>query len=221
MTRRFLVMSVPQSRPWFFAAAALFSGASLVAAIVFRAPLGVTLSVFGMLAAIGIAYRWRQTPPAGRAIVKTRVRVGALAGLLGTFAYDLSRYMIVVVTRMHYRPFETLVLFGYSLAGQQISRAAAYALGAGFHLLNGTCFAIAYCLVFGGKNWKFAVLWALALEAAMFSIYPTWLNLAAVKMEFTIVSLCGHLAYGTIVGITSQARLAAIQHAGDHRSGSS
>lgn len=219
MTSGFLCMATPQSRPWFFALAALFSGASLGSAIVFHAPLWATLVVITTLAAMGVAYRWRHTSVAGRLAVMTKVRTGLLAGLLGTTGYDLSRYTIATVTKMSYRPFETLLVFGYALAGPGVSRATAYALGTGFHLLNGICFAIAYCLFFGGRDWRLAVLWALVLEAAMFSIYPTWLNLAAVKMEFAIVSFAGHLAYGTILGITSQLKLAAVQRMGNHRSG--
>ena len=154
----------------------------------------------------------------GRKMVKRRVRAGVLAGFLGTCGYDLSRYVLVAVTGMNYRPFETLLLFGHSLGGPEISRATAFALGTGFHFLNGICFAIAYCLFFGGRDWWLAVLWALGLEAAMFSIYPTWLNLAAVKNEFTIVSLTGHLAYGTIVGIISRHRLATVAKGERHSS---
>jgi hypothetical protein len=41
----------------------------------------------------------------------------------------------------------------------------------------------------------------MCLEIAMFSIYPSWLHLQAVMQEFTIVSIAGHFAYGSVLGL--------------------
>jgi hypothetical protein len=48
----------------------------------------------------------------------------------------------------------------------------------------------------------------MGLEAAMLTVYPGWLDLEAVMEEFVTVSVFGHLAYGTALGIISQRWLA-------------
>ena len=43
----------------------------------------------------------------------------------------------------------------------------------------------------------------------MLSIYPRWLDLKAVMAEFTMVSMSGHIVYGSVLGRISQLQLAA------------
>ena len=38
----------------------------------------------------------------------------------------------------------------------------------------------------------------------MLTVYPGWLDLQAVMAEFTLVSMIGHLSYGSILGVLSQ-----------------
>jgi hypothetical protein len=47
----------------------------------------------------------------------------------------------------------------------------------------------------------------MGLEAAMLAIYPGWLDLEAVMKEFVAVSVLGHIAYGTTLGMISQSKL--------------
>lgn len=190
-------------------AAALFSGAALMIAIFFRRPLPATILGCAALATVAFAYRWSRTPPEARVVVKQRAAVGVVAGTLATLAYDVTRYAIVTFAHLKYQPFDTLFLFGYSLAGAGSSRDAALAAGIAYHWMNGVLFALAYCIVLGGRNWMFAIVWALALEIMMFTMYPTWLDLQAVKLEFTIVSLSGHLVYGVTLGKIAQHKLGA------------
>ena len=101
-------------------------------------------------------------------------------------------------------PFETFLIFGQLIIGVDASRTAAYVVGTSYHFLNGIMFAIAYCFILGGRGWQYGVIWALGLEAAMFTLYPGWLNLEAVMKEFTIVSMTGHIAYGVVLGSLSR-----------------
>jgi hypothetical protein len=204
--------------PLLIGAAALFSGAALVMAVFWRQPLMVTVVACGSLAAIAFVYRWSQTPPAARLVVKRRAAIGLLAGTLATAGYDLTRWLIVAIADLKYRPFDTLFLFGYSLAGAATSRETALAVGVAYHWCNGVFFAISYCVLLGERNWKVAIVWALALELAMFTVYPTWLDLQAVKTEFTLVSLSGHLVYGVILGTIAERKLAARRTLGERTS---
>jgi hypothetical protein len=43
----------------------------------------------------------------------------------------------------------------------------------------------------------------LGLEAATLSLYPGWLHLDAVLMEFTTMSFVGHLFYRGVLGLIS------------------
>jgi hypothetical protein len=80
-------------------------------------------------------------------------------------------------------------------------------IGSAYHYRNGESFAVAYSFLFGARDWKFAILWALFLEALMFTVYPGWLNLRGVMAEFTVVSLSGHVVYGTVLGLVVRYRI--------------
>ncbi|MGH2350790.1 MAG: hypothetical protein ACRDI2_13765, partial [Chloroflexota bacterium] len=174
------------------AVAFLASGAALVIAIISGAPLGVVLGLLGLAAGLTVALRWTHADARGRALAGARLRVGLAAGILATGAYDGTRWLVVTLGGLQFWPFESFPLFGYLIAGQEIPRSAAYAVGTAYHLLNGLAFAISYSMLLGGRKWWWAVGWALGLEAAMLTIYPTWLNLDSVMKEFTAVSLLGH-----------------------------
>jgi hypothetical protein len=186
------------------AAGALSSGAALLLAIGLRLPLGTLLASLGLVTAGAVVWQWHRTPSAVRPVIRRRASVGVWAGLLGTLAYDGSRILLVRLADLPYRPFEALPLFGRLLAGASVSDNAALAVGTLYHYLNGVSFAVAYTFIFAGRRWIFGLLWALGLEVLMLAVYPTWLDLRAVRSEFTVVSSIGHLAYGAVIGIFAQ-----------------
>jgi hypothetical protein len=130
-----------------------------------------------------------------------------VAGLAATAAYDASRLLLVYLGRLPLSPFETFGIFGQLIAGDGRPGWLTYGVGTAYHILNGTAFGICYCFLLGGRNWKCGVAWGLGLEAGMLALYPGWLQLDAVLVEFTTMSFVGHLFYGGVLGLVSQRRL--------------
>jgi uncharacterized membrane protein (DUF485 family) len=56
------------------------------------------------------------------------------------------------------------------------------------------------------------IAFALMLEAFMLSLYPGWLRIAAYAPFFTM-SLIGHLAYGTVLGVLARKWWRSSRHA--------
>jgi hypothetical protein len=199
----------PPALPWrgraVLSAAAMFSGAALVVTVFTRVSLALTL-LCGSACVAALGRRsFLRLPPAARPIVLERLRTGLLAGVPATAAYDLARLALVEAAGLRFWPFDTLPLFGQAILGTGFPQAAVLAVGTGYHYLNGMFFAAAYAVLFRGRPFAFGVAWALGLEAAMLLVYPRWLPaLARVLSEFTIVSLTGHLAYGTTLGLIVQ-----------------
>ena len=184
--------------------AALASGAALVASIALHVSLAWTFGSFALFAGLLVAFRISLLSPPLRTRLKVQALAGAKIGFVATLGYDISRYLLVTVARLDFWPFETFVFFGYALIGEQVSRSAALLAGTAYHFVNGIGFAVAFCLMLAGRHWLFGLAWALGLEVAMFTLYPGWLDLDAVMVEFTAVSMTGHLTYGAILGLLSQ-----------------
>jgi hypothetical protein len=189
------------------AISAMASGAALVVAIFSKVSLAVTLPGLSLFASLVAAVKWSRIRSADRLAIRAQLQIGTISGILATLAYDWLRLILVKVAGFRFAPFDSLPLFGYLMIGKDAPGQAALLAGIAYHYVNGITFAIAYCLLLGGRNWRWGILWALGLEAAMFTIYPGWLDLKAVMKEFTIVSLLGHVAYGTTLGILSQRAL--------------
>lgn len=189
------------------AVAAVGSGACLVVTLATGAPLWLgLLGVIGAASFLG-AYRWAHLDDAGRRDLLARLRAGVLAGLLATLAYDAVRWLLVLVGRLDLSPFGAFPLFGELLVGPA-PLALRVLLGALYHLVNGVSFAVAFCLLLGGRDWRLGILWGLGLEAAMLAVYPGWLELDAVLAEFVTMSFLGHVAFGAVLGRVSARLLA-------------
>lgn len=141
-----------------------------------------------------------QLEPESRAWLGARIRMGLVAGLAATAAYDLVRYLTVALAQWSVHPFAVFALFGKMIAGQHISAPLAYGVGSAFHLVNGLGFAIGYLIVFRRPRIWTAVAWAMVLETVTIIWYPSWLGITALG-EFVSMSLIGHLAYGAVLGI--------------------
>jgi hypothetical protein len=177
------------------------SGAALLLALITKRALGVILALFGVLALSTYLLVWPRLERHVKVNLKTSAITGALAGVFATLAYDLWRFMLVKFAGFQLNPFEALPLFGYLIAGPQTNRYIALSIGTLYHYLNGITFSIGYSFLLGRRDWRFAIAWALFLEAVMFTVYPGWIDLGAVRKEFTIVSLSGHIVYGVILGL--------------------
>jgi hypothetical protein len=197
--------SVPLGGNVVLAAAAMASGAALVVTVLTRVSLALTL-LCGALSVAALGWQsWRRLPAAARPVLVERLLAGLLAGVPATAAYDLVRLLVVQVGHLDIWPFDTFPLFGQAILGTGLPPAAVLAVGVGYHYLNGACFAAAYSLLFRRRPFVAGIAWAMGLEAAMLLVYPRWLPaLGRVLGEFTIVSLAGHVAYGTTIGLILQ-----------------
>jgi hypothetical protein len=196
---------VPVGGSVVLAAAAMASGAALVVTVLTRVSLGLTL-LCGALCVAALGWQTsRRLPAAARPVVVERLLAGLLAGLPATGAYDLVRLLVVRVGHLAIWPFDTLPLFGQAILGPGRPPGIVLAVGVCYHYLNGACFSAAYSLLFRHRLFVAGVAWAMGLEIAMLVVYPRWLPaLGPVLGEFTVVSLAGHTAFGTVIGLLAQ-----------------
>jgi hypothetical protein len=185
------------------AAAGLSSGAALVIAILTSRPLWAT-SVFivvpGLVAFVALSVTVRRDE---QQLFLTRLRVGLLAGLLATIAYDVSRWAVEVTNLTQTNSFVAIRAFGFGLTGRPRNDGIAMAAGWAFHYVNGVGFAVAYLFVAARRRWWWAIGYALVLESFLVTLYPGWLNLQ-LSSEFLSVSIGGHVAYGTVLGLMAR-----------------
>ena len=190
-------------RLWLLAALPLASGAALIVHVLSNISLGLALLGACIIVVFIGGLVWRGLSPAVRATVGQRVKIGLVAGLLATLAYDGSRWVIVTLFHFTFWPFDIFPIFGYAIAGAGIPHGIATVIGILYHYTNGLMFAVAYSILFAPRGWWAGILWALVLEALMLTIYPGWLHPQAFN-EFVSISMLGHVAYGSILGSLSR-----------------
>jgi len=176
------------------------------AGLVVHVLIGVSLPLaFLVLVAIGscvwayVLSRLRQ--PVRRGLAQRAV-IGAIAGLIATVAYDLSRYGTVALFHMSFQPFHILSVFGELFLGSGHDPTVTFVVGLAYHLSNGTFFGVAYALVFRTPTWWTGMLWGVGLELCMATLYPAWLRIQMLG-EFLQVSAVGHIVYGSILGLVA------------------
>src|SRR5437773_9476156 len=102
---------------------ALFSGTALVAHILLRFSLRLTLVVAGALLLIVVRWGWKRSGPSRRAEIVRFLKVGVFAGALATVMYDISKFGLSRLNGSHYNPFEVIGIFGALLVGPSAPRA--------------------------------------------------------------------------------------------------
>ncbi len=199
---------VEGSGRYLLAALPLATGAALAVYILagwsLPAALAVTVACTGAVA----RYGWWRLGPLSRAWARRRVAAGLVAGLVATAGYDIVRLSLVRFGNFTFWPFDVFAVFGRALLGEGVDPLVLRAVGLGYHLANGTCFGVAYTLVWGRRGPLAGLAWALALETLMVGLYPGWLPLAGVMGEFLSVSLLGHITYGLLLGTVARRLLA-------------
>ncbi len=148
----------------------------------------------GLLLLIGSSIR---TVPA-YSNLQRRIRLGAIAGVVGTIAYDLFRIPFALAGQ---RIFAPIFSYGLLIDGGGMSSSWTDLLGWLFHLSNGVTFGIAYAVVMAGRHWGFGVLWGMFLEAVAFlgpftDIYGLTGKWASIGIAFA-----AHVAYGLPLGL--------------------
>jgi hypothetical protein len=168
---------------------------------------GVSLRVASAGLLVGGAAVWvwtlRAMSPDSRGWLRSRVTAGIRVGLPAVLAYDAARYGLVSIASLSFAPFHVFSLFGQALLGPSTPEGLAFVAGTLFHLANGLGFAIAYMIAVKRPNIVSGIAWALVLETAMLLLYPVWLG-SLLPGEFVPVSIAGHVAYGSVLGVLGQ-----------------
>lgn len=178
----------------------LFSGAALVTHITSGFSLWMGLLLAGSIVVLGVWMRWRRSSHDARSRMLRFTRVGLIAGLLATGAYDISRFALSRWDDSPYNPFEAVRAFGLALVGTFSSTPSVYVAGSAFHLLNGLFFGVAFCFFLGHRGVVAGVAWGFFLELFQLTLYPGWLNIGFYE-EFLQISALSHLAYGAVLGL--------------------
>lgn len=141
--------------------------------------------------------------PADRTDILLRLRVGLIAGLFATVAYDVVRYTVVAGAGLSLNPFQAWTLFGTALLGPDASESGQFVVGMAYHILNGLGFAVAFALVVRRPNLFLGIAWGLTLEFVMVWLYPKWMQMPQLQ-EFVTMSVLGHVAYGATLGLVAK-----------------
>lgn len=189
-----------------FAFLALFSGMALLLNIVLNVDLRLGLAVMTTAFVVAVAFTWRRAGTTARRAIMRTLAFGAVAGVLGTLAYDIARTLLAMLDPSPYQPFEAIMRFGQLLLGSQARDGGVILAGALFHLLNGACFGVAFTFAFArGGNITLprvvllGIAWGMFLEAFQMALYPNWLGIQYLG-EFLTISALGHVAYGGTMG---------------------
>ncbi|GIH02736.1 hypothetical protein Rhe02_08030 [Rhizocola hellebori] len=133
--------------------------------------------------------------------LRDRIRVGAVAGVLGTIGYDLVRVPFAIAGQRLFAPIES---YGLLIADANASSALTSGLGWCYHLSNGVTFGIAYCVLMARRAWPWGVLWGLLLESvAVFSPFAARYAIAGQIVPIAI-AYGAHVFYGYPVGMVVQ-----------------
>jgi hypothetical protein len=184
------------------ALAFLFSGAALVAHILAGVSLRLSLAFTALVLMISLTIVWRRSRPERRSHLGRLITAGLVAGLFATAIYDGAKFLLSRGTHSPYNPFEAIRVFGRLLAGSSASPVAIVISGTAFHVLNGTCFGVAFCLLFNKRNLLTGIAWGLFLELFQLTLYPGWLDIRFYR-EFVQISVLSHIFYGAALAYAS------------------
>jgi hypothetical protein len=133
-----------------------------------------------------------------------RLRVGFVASLAATAAYDIVRVLIRVAAAGTIDPFRAHAVFGSLILHVPATSLAAVLVGWCYHVWNGITFGIMYVLVAGRAPVRLAIAWALFLEAWSIAVTPLLYDVSRSNLPFLATSATGHLAYGVALGLVSR-----------------
>jgi hypothetical protein len=183
----------------------LFSGVALLLNILASVSLPLALTITATAVLFLLAGALRSVDAAGRAWIGRTVAIGAVSGMTATVMYDAAKGLLSQLDPSPYNPFEALRVFGGLLLGASAAPAMKLLAGTGLHLLNGTCFGVAYTLIVAPRGGStrtraalYGVSWGLFLEAFQLTLYPGWLNINYYT-EFATISALSHVVYGLVL----------------------
>ena len=191
--------------PVLVAIGVLLSGTSIAAllaevyGIADMAVVGRVVTVPGLLLLAALGSGRLVSGPQGEEL-RRRLRVGAVAGVVGLLGYDVFRIPFALAGRRLFAPIDS---YGLLLSGDQLSSSVTDTVGWLFHLSNGVTFGTAYALVMARRHWAWGVLWGLMLESA---VVLTPFRDRYHLTDWTAIGLAyaAHIPYGYAVGAMVQ-----------------
>jgi hypothetical protein len=142
---------------------------------------------------------------AGRArrdLMYNRLVVGLASGAVGLVVYDVVR-LVVAQFVTGFDAFYSIRVFGNLITGAPVATPEALAVGFGYHTTNGLTFGVIYALLAGPARWWWGLAWGLVLEIAMILVYPA-IYIPTSSRAFLTVSIVGHAAFGSVIGLACQ-----------------
>lgn len=130
--------------------------------------------------------------------LQRRIRLGAVAGVVATIAYDVFRIPFALAGQ---RIFAPIFSYGLLIDGGGMSSPMTDLAGWLFHFSNGVTFGIAYAVVMAGRHWGFGVIWGVLLEAVAFLSPFTDIYGLTGKWVAIGIALTAHVAYGLPLGL--------------------
>ncbi len=129
--------------------------------------------------------------------LREQIRVGAIAGALGTLGYDAVRVPFALAGQRVFAPIES---YGLLIADASASSGLTSTLGWLYHLSNGITFGIAYAVAAARRPWPWGVVWGLLLETvAVLSPFAVRYGLSGQVLPIA-VAYGAHVCYGYPVG---------------------
>jgi hypothetical protein len=130
--------------------------------------------------------------------------VGAAGGLVATLAYDAFRLALRTTGLFAYDGFKAIYIFGSWISGQPATSAPAAVAGWFYHFWNGVSFGIFYALIAGRRHWFYGVGYGAIMESVMLGLFPVFLRITD-QTGFIAVGMLGHIVYGAVLGLVTQA----------------
>jgi len=188
---------------WSAALCAITSLGALVTHLAGLLPMVFFLTFFGvpslLLLLIMAAYaRWIDAPVFLNALI-----VGVVGGFVATLAYDGVRLLLRTSGIFNYNGFVAIYIFGGWITGQETTTLAAAVAGWTYHFWNGLSFGVFYVLTFGRRHWLYGAGYGIVMELCMLGLFPFFVQVTD-KIDFIMLSLIGHLAYGAVLGLVAQ-----------------
>lgn len=188
---------------WSGAICAITSLGALVTHLAGLLPMVFFLTFFGvpslLLLLIMAAYaRWIDAP-----VFLNALLVGVAGGFVATLAYDGIRLLFRTSGLFNYDGFVAIYIFGGWITGQETTTVAAAVAGWAYHFWNGLSFGVFYVLTFGRRHWLYGAGYGVVMELCMLGLFPFFVQVTD-RVDFIVLSLIGHLVYGTVLGLIAQ-----------------
>jgi hypothetical protein len=188
-------------------AIALASAASSIAALLLHAvgwvamPYAISYVTLPGMVLLLCVLVWAKA--VNRRLLLNRLLVGTIGGALGLFAYDVGRWLIQTLFPLEFDAFLPILSFGSLITGDPVTSASASLAGWAYHISNGWTFALVYALIAGPARWWYGLIWGGMLEVGMLLVYPILFSQINYP-PFLVVSIAGHVLYGSVLGLFCQ-----------------